>query len=147
MKKRLYSLLLASVLMAASLPASQAASSPVVNASKSVAVGGKTKSVSAVRVNLADPDIRIISVTAGNVGDVAELTDIIAKIDPSAYELLAAVNGAFFRSYDAGAQPIVGTIILTANPASEAPETASGPAQRSFAGLSADAKTLVFGTV
>jgi hypothetical protein len=72
-----------------------------------VAVSGGNRDVTAVQVDLTAPDIRLLTITAGNVGAVADFSAIIGSIDSSKYEVLAAVNGAFFSSYNAGAQPIL----------------------------------------
>jgi hypothetical protein len=57
------------------------------------------------------PDIRVLSVTAGKVGQTASLADMLNSIDRSVYDVLAAVNGTFFHAYNTGAKPIVGTIV------------------------------------
>lgn len=93
------------------VPTAWAASSSVVSADKSVSIAGQATAIKAVHANLNDPNIRVLSVPAGKVGDVKPFEQIIGSIDKNKYEVLAAVNGAFFEAYNEGKKPINGTLV------------------------------------
>jgi len=104
-------LTLALVLVCWQAPTAWADASPVVSADKSVSIAGQSATIKAVRADLNDPNIRVLSVPAGKVGDVKPFEQIIGSIDQNKYEVLAAVNGAFFEAYNEGKKPINGTLV------------------------------------
>ncbi|ODU56439.1 MAG: hypothetical protein ABT01_03880 [Clostridium sp. SCN 57-10] len=112
--KRMLACFLAALFVLAALPQQMAAASPSVRRADSTATlpSGGTRAVIAVKVDLADPNIRIFSMHAGDgVGDTASLKDIAASIDQSRYEALAAINGTFFDAYVDGPKRGMGTVV------------------------------------
>jgi len=96
------------------MPAPCAAAEAVSSASKTVTLpSGAQREITALEIDLTDPDIRIFSVHAKNtVGATAPLIDIAAQVAGEQYEVVCAINGTFFDAYVEGPKKGMGTVIF-----------------------------------